>query len=85
MKRLEFIAGLAGAAAWPIAAGGQQAERVRRIGALMDPDESNVEGQARIAAFRQGLEQLGWMELVSAGRAPRYGVGQRHHSAAALR
>jgi putative ABC transport system substrate-binding protein len=62
MKRREFIAGLAGAAAWPIAARGQQAERVRRIGALMDTDESNVEGQARIAAFRQGLEQLGWME-----------------------
>jgi putative ABC transport system substrate-binding protein len=66
MKRREFIMLLGGAAAsyvsWPLAARAQQPERMRRIGALMDADESNAEGQARIAAFRQGLQQLGWAE-----------------------
>ena len=63
MKRREFITLLGGAvAACPMTARAQQPERMRRIGALMDTDESNVEGQARIAAFRQGLQQLGWTE-----------------------
>jgi putative ABC transport system substrate-binding protein len=66
MRRREFITLIGGAAAsyvsWPLAARAQQPERMRRIGALMDTDESNAEGQARIAAFRQGLRQLGWTE-----------------------
>ena len=61
--RREFITLLGGAgAACPMIARAQQPERMRRIGALMDTDESNVEGQARFAAFRQGLQQLGWTE-----------------------
>jgi putative ABC transport system substrate-binding protein len=61
IKRREFITLLSGAAvAWPLAARGQQAERVRRIGVLMNLASDDAEGQARLAAFHQGLQQLGW-------------------------
>src|SRR5262245_39669851 len=63
MRRREFITLLGGAAAaWPIAARAQQGERVRRIGMLMPLAESDLEGRARIAAFRDGLGKLGWIE-----------------------
>src|SRR5215472_14219498 len=62
MKRREFITLLGGAAAWPIAAGAQQAEGVRRIGLLMAFAESDPEGQTFAAAFREGLQKLGWTE-----------------------
>jgi putative ABC transport system substrate-binding protein len=60
MKRREFITLLGGAAVWPLAAGAQQAERIRRIGVLMDFPEDDPESQARIAAFLQGLQESGW-------------------------
>jgi putative ABC transport system substrate-binding protein len=61
MKRREFIAHLGSAVtAWPIAARAQQPDRVRRIGVLMGFAESDSEGQAFIAAFREGLQKLGW-------------------------
>ena len=60
MRRREFIALLGGAAAWPVAAGAQQGERVRRIGVLMNVPADDPEGQARIAAFHQGLQEWGW-------------------------
>jgi len=61
IKRREFITLLSGAAvAWPLAAGGQQPERMRRIGVLMNLASDDAEGQARLAAFHQGLQQLGW-------------------------
>jgi putative tryptophan/tyrosine transport system substrate-binding protein len=60
MRRREFISLLGGAAAWPLAAGAQQGERVRRIGVLMAQAANDPEGQARIAAFLQGLQELGW-------------------------
>jgi putative ABC transport system substrate-binding protein len=54
---------LAGAAAWPLAARAQQGERVRRIGVLIAGlTEKDSEGQLRMAAFRQGLLNLGWVE-----------------------
>src|SRR5213080_2940197 len=61
MKRREFISLLGGAAAaWPMAARGQQADRMRRIGVLMGLAADDAEGQARIAAFVHALQQLGW-------------------------
>src|SRR5262245_46618401 len=60
MKRREFITLLGGAAAaWPLTARAQQAERVRRIGVLMNMAADDPQGQARVAAFRQVLRQLG--------------------------
>jgi putative ABC transport system substrate-binding protein len=67
MKRRDFIALLGGAAAWPaaahawsIVAHAQPAQRVRRIGVLMGLKADDPEGQARLAAFAQGLQQAGW-------------------------
>jgi putative ABC transport system substrate-binding protein len=61
MKRREFITLVGGAAvAWPLAARAQQPERMRRIGVLMGPAADDPDGQARIAALLQGLQQLGW-------------------------
>jgi hypothetical protein len=62
MRRREFIAGLGGAAAWPlVVARGQQPERMRHIGVLNGVADTPV-AQARVAAFLQGLQQLGWTE-----------------------
>jgi len=63
MKRREFITLLGGAAVvWPLAAGAQQAERMRRIGVLNPFAENDPEVQAQITAFRQALQKLGWTE-----------------------
>jgi DNA-binding LacI/PurR family transcriptional regulator len=63
MIRREFITLLGGAAAaWPLAARAQQAAQVRRIGVLMPFAEDHPVGQARNAAFLQGLQQLGWTD-----------------------
>jgi len=59
-SRRKFIALIGGAAAWPLAARAQQGEPMRRIGALMSTAADDPEGQARIAAFQQGLQQFGW-------------------------
>jgi putative tryptophan/tyrosine transport system substrate-binding protein len=60
MKRREFITLACGAAAWPLAARAQQGERMRRIGVLMNRAADIPEGQDRLAAFHQGLQELGW-------------------------
>jgi ABC-type uncharacterized transport system substrate-binding protein len=61
MKRRQFITFLGGAAAaWPIAVLAQQPERMRRVGVLMNSAADDLVGQTRIAAFLQGLQQLGW-------------------------
>jgi putative tryptophan/tyrosine transport system substrate-binding protein len=61
VKRRDFITHLGGAAAgWPLAARAQQGGQMRRIGVLMAISADDAEAQARIAAFVQGLQQLGW-------------------------
>ena len=60
MKRREFITLLGGAVAWPLAARAQQPDRMRRIGVFMNLASDDAEGQARNAAFLQGLQEAGW-------------------------
>jgi putative ABC transport system substrate-binding protein len=61
MRRRDFITLLGGAAAnWPITASAQQRERMRRIGVLMHLAADDPEGQTRLAAFLQGLQEAGW-------------------------
>jgi ABC-type uncharacterized transport system substrate-binding protein len=63
MDRREFITLLGGAAAaWPLAARAQQDGRVRRIGAMIGGDETDVERQANLGAFRKMLQDPGWIE-----------------------
>jgi ABC-type uncharacterized transport system substrate-binding protein len=62
LRRREFVALLSGTAAWPLAARGQQPERMRRIGVLTNIAENDPESKARNAAFQQGLQQLGWID-----------------------
>jgi putative ABC transport system substrate-binding protein len=61
-RRREFITLLGGAAVWPLSARAQQADRMRLIGVLMAYAESDPEGQAWVAAFRERLQKLGWAE-----------------------
>jgi putative ABC transport system substrate-binding protein len=60
IRRREFVTLLGGASAWPFAARAQQPSR--RVGALMDTNDDNPDGQGRYAAFRRGLQDLGWTE-----------------------
>jgi ABC-type uncharacterized transport system substrate-binding protein len=63
MRRREFMALLAGAgAAWPLAAHGEQARSTHRIAALISISESDSQTPARIAALREGLQNLGWID-----------------------
>jgi putative ABC transport system substrate-binding protein len=63
IERRRFLATLgSAAAAWPLAARAQQTERMRRIGVLVGAAADDSIGQARIDAFHQGLQQLGWTE-----------------------
>jgi putative tryptophan/tyrosine transport system substrate-binding protein len=62
VRRRELIALLGGAAAWPLAARAQQAERMRRIGVLMNLAAEDPESQRRVTAFVQGLQELGWAD-----------------------
>ena len=63
MKRRDFITLLSGAAvAWPLGARAQQPERKRRIGVLMAHAENDAEFHDYLAAFREGLQKLGWVE-----------------------
>jgi putative tryptophan/tyrosine transport system substrate-binding protein len=62
MRRREFIAGLAGAAARPLVGQAQQRDRVRRIGVVMAYAESDPNAQMLVAAFRDEMQRLGWFE-----------------------
>jgi putative tryptophan/tyrosine transport system substrate-binding protein len=61
MRRRAFITLLGGAAAaWPLAARAQQTERARRVGILMNAAAEDSEGQSYVAAFQEGMQELGW-------------------------
>ena len=76
MRRREFI-GLVGsaAAAWPLAARAQQGEPMRRVGVLMNLAENDPEGQARIGAFLQSMQQSGWTNGRNVQIDIRWGAG----------
>ena len=76
MRRRRFIALLGGAAAaWPLAARAQQAERARRIGVLLSLDESDPDGKAQLSGFTQGLAELGWIDGRNLRMEVRWGSG----------
>jgi ABC-type uncharacterized transport system substrate-binding protein len=76
MKRREFITLLGGAAAsWPIRARAQQPERMRRIGVFMSLAADDKQAQARLAAFLQGLQELGWTDGRNVRIDIRWGTG----------
>jgi putative ABC transport system substrate-binding protein len=62
MRRREFITLLGGAATWPLAVRAQQTDRMRRVGVMIGAASDDSIGQARIAAFTEGLRQLGWTD-----------------------
>ena len=62
MRRREFITLIGGAAAWPVTARGQQRDRVRKIGLLIENAADDPQMQRRIGVFRRELERLGWVE-----------------------
>ena len=81
-RRREFITLLgSAAAAWPLAVRAQQPERMRRIGILLPVAADDAEFQARVGAFLQGLQQLGW----SIGRNVRIDTRWAGASAAEIR
>jgi len=76
MRRRDFITLLGGAAAWPLAAHAQQRERMRRVGFMLTTlPADDPEGQARITAFAQGLEGLGWSDGRNLRIDYRWGLG----------
>src|ERR1700730_14093515 len=60
MRRREFIAGLGGAAAWPLVAPAQQPQRMRRIGVLLALDENDPLVMASLSGFKRRLMDSGW-------------------------
>ena len=83
MTRRDLIALLGSTAvSWPLAARAQQLSGPRRVGVLMDTDESNTEGQARIRAFTHGLHALGWNEGSSLLLDVRWAAGNTDRSRA---
>jgi putative ABC transport system substrate-binding protein len=63
VKRRDFLTYVGGAAvAWPLAGKAQQADRMRRVGVLLSQTPDDPEVQARVAAFRQALQQMGWTD-----------------------
>src|SRR3954467_11870505 len=80
MRRRDFITLLGGAAAaWPLGAGAQQPERMRRIGVLTLQNADDAESLARVTAFAQGLQELGWIIGRNVRIDYRWGGGDGDH------
>ena len=63
MRRREFLGAMGGlAVTWPLDARAQQAERVRRIGALIGTSADDPDGEVRLRAFVQGLREMDWID-----------------------
>jgi putative tryptophan/tyrosine transport system substrate-binding protein len=62
IERRTFLATLGGVVAWPLAAGARQRESIRQVAVLIGPAESDIEAQRRIAAFRERMQGLGWVD-----------------------
>ena len=62
MRRRDFVKGIAGAIGWPIAARAQQPDRQRRVGVLLPIAKDDPEYQPWVTAFRQALQELGWVD-----------------------
>jgi putative ABC transport system substrate-binding protein len=75
MRRRDFILIGGATAAWPLAVRAQRGERMRRIGVLMSLAANDAQGQARFAAFMQGLQQLGWIDGRNVQIDTRWGDG----------
>jgi putative ABC transport system substrate-binding protein len=75
MQRREFIAGLGGAAAWPLAARAQQGDRVRRIGMLLPYDENDPLMKTGFSALTQALASFGWTDGRNVRMDVRWGGG----------
>jgi putative ABC transport system substrate-binding protein len=75
IRRRQFITLLGGAAAWPLATRAQQPERMRRIGVLTSGTERDQVSQAQVAALRDGLAKLGWVEARNLRIDLRFGGG----------
>ena len=74
MRRRDFIVGLGGAVAWPLAARGQQSERMGRVGVLLFSAENDPISRTRLAALQDGLQKLGWTEGVNLRIHYRFGA-----------
>src|SRR4051794_21044832 len=86
MRRREFIAFVGGAAvAWPLLARAQRPDRIRRVGMLSTLTADDSEAQARVSAFRQAMQQLGWTDGRNVQIDIRWsaGYGERTHKEAA--
>jgi hypothetical protein len=84
MNRREFIT-LLGGAVVPLAARGQQGDRVRRIGVLMPGDENNPVAKANVSAFTQALAALGWTDARNVWMDVRWGAGDAQMATLATR
>jgi putative tryptophan/tyrosine transport system substrate-binding protein len=83
--RRTFIAGLGSAAAWPVVARGQQPDRMRRLGVLLAGEGASRANSLFVAAIREALAKLGWIEGRNLGIEFRFGESNfdRMHAQAA--
>jgi putative tryptophan/tyrosine transport system substrate-binding protein len=79
LRRRDLVTLLGGAAAWPLTASGQQTERTRRVGVLMNLASQDPEGQTRVAAFLGALSKLGWTDKRNVSIEICWGAGDAGH------